>query len=152
MWLTGTPWQEDCGTVLWDAQQLVNVTPIFRAATPNIRGRGNITEVLPVPIVLQLESQLAALAYVAALPWTLPESGELRFEEQIGPDRLTVVYPAAAWQGVRRVRNSSAVELVYQFVITGPPEIVTDQPAITIETESGLPITDHEGNPIELSP
>lgn len=152
-WLTGTPWQEDCGSVLWSAQQLVNVAPIFRAGTPNIRGRGNVTDILPVPIVLQLSSPLEALAYLAELPWTLADSGELRFEEILGVDRLTIVYPTAAWQGVDRQRiGECAVELTYQFVVSGPPTIVTDQPAITLETDTGLPITDEQGNPIVLSP
>ena len=118
-WLTGTPWQEGCGEVEWSADQAVDVVALIGAAAPLVAGRGNVADKVPVPITLNFPSAEAALQFVATLPWSLPADGELRFEE----GSLVVVYPKAAFENVKRQRRGTAVDLVFEFTVAGPPEI-----------------------------
>lgn len=118
VWLTGTPWQEDCGAVQWSAQQLVQVTPLIGGVTPHIAGRGNLTDRIPVPIILAVADSDAALRYCAELPWLLPTEGVLRFEEGAS---LVISYASAVFNTVTRRRIGLSVELVFDFTVTGPP-------------------------------
>lgn len=117
VWLTGTPWQEDCGEIQWSAQQLVQVTPLIGGVTPSVVGRGNTADRIPVPIVLSLTDSAAALRHCAEIPWILPKDGALRFEE----GSFTILYPKAAFNSVTRRRNGNSVLLVFDFTVTGPP-------------------------------
>ena len=118
-WLTGTPWQEACGEVEWSADQAVEVTALIGAATPRVVGRGNVADMLPVPIARNFATAEEALQFCAELPWQLPADGELRFEE----GTLEIVFPKAAFSSVTRKRKGAAVELVFNFTVTGPPAI-----------------------------
>jgi hypothetical protein len=117
VWLTGTPWQEDCGEVQWSAQQLVQVTPLVGGVTPHIAGRGNLADRIPVPIILSLADTATALRHCAELPWLLPTEGILRFEE----GSLVIQYAKAAFNTVTRRRSGLSVELVFDFTVSGPP-------------------------------
>ena len=119
VWLTGTPWQEGCGEVEWSADQAVDVTALIGAVTPHIAGRGNVADKVPVPISLSFPSAEAALQFCAELPWQLPADGELRFEDGI----LVIVFPKAAFTNVTRQRRGTAVDLEFEFTVTGPPVI-----------------------------
>ena len=142
VWLTGLPWYEDCGEVIWDAAQAVDVKPLVRSSEPYIRGMGNRTESLPVPVILQAPSELDALRYIADLPWTLPDNGSLVFIEQFGTVKLTITYTKAAFQKVTRRRVGVSVEAVYSFIITGRPTFETDGAApLRITTEDGNYLT-----------
>lgn len=149
IWLTGTPWQEDCGELTWDASQPVELLDLVRAVTPYIDAQGNLAESLPVPVTLNLGSELQVLDYIAKLPWLLPTKGELRFEETRGLYTWRCIYPDAAWVSCRRVRKGESLDVVYQFVVTGPPEtslylsnpntlITEDGDALIIETGETL--------------
>lgn len=118
-WLTGTPWQEGCGEVPWSADQAVDINALINAPTPYVAGRGNVADKVPVPITLSFPSAEAALQYCAELPWQLPADGELRFEE----GSLVIVFPKAAFNNVKRQRNGTSVELLFEFTVTGPPVI-----------------------------
>lgn len=118
-WLTGTPWQEDCGEVEWSAEQLVDVVPLIGGPTPHLAGRGNVSDRVPVPISLTFPTAEAALQFCAQLPWQLPKDGELRFEE----GSLVIVFPKAAFNNVTRQRRGTMVSLVFEFTVTGPPVI-----------------------------
>lgn len=142
VWLTGVPWQEDVGEIQWRGQQLASVTPLIGSATPSIRGMGNFTDTLPVPVSLSFADDLSALRYCAEVLWILPRHGELVFIDQRDSAMLTITYPRAAFQNVDRKRIGTAVDLLFTFVVKGPPafELVSDAPA-RIYTESGTPIT-----------
>jgi hypothetical protein len=118
-WLTGEPWQEGAGKVEWSAAQLVDVVAIIGAPTPKITGRGNVSDRVPVPVSREFATPEDALEFLVELPWLLPAQGELRFEE----GSLVVVFPVAAFTGVKRSRNGVAVSLVYEFTVAGPPVI-----------------------------
>ena len=119
-WITGTPWQESCGEVEWSAEQLVEVVALIGAATPLVKGRGNVSDSVPVPVSMTFPTAEAALQHCAELPWLLPADGELRFEE----NSLVIVFPKAAFNGVKRKRRGGAsVDLVFEFTVTGPPAI-----------------------------
>lgn len=138
IWLTGLPWNEDCGEIVWSASQLVEVTPLVRAVTPFLAGRGNVAEQLPVPIVIQNNDVLDALQYIVELPWLLPSEGTLVFVETTPTNELTITYPLAAWNGVQRQRIGSALVLTFNFTITGPPEFSYAAPSgLNLKTESG---------------
>jgi hypothetical protein len=123
-WLTGAPWIEGAGVVEWSAEQLVEVTGIIGSATPRIVGRGNVSDRVPVPVARQFDSAEDALEFLVELPWQLPASGELRFEE----GSLVVVFPNAAFNTVRRSRRGAAVSLVFEFTVAGPPVINPEEP------------------------
>ena len=118
-WLTGTPWQEGCGEVEWSADQVVDVVPLIGAPTPYLAGRGNVSDKVPVPIRLSFQSAEAALQYCAELPWQLPADGALRFED----GSLVIVFPKASFTNLKRQREGTSVELVFEFTVTGPPSI-----------------------------
>lgn len=118
-WLTGAPWQEGCGEVEWTAEQLVDVVALIGASTPKISGRGNVADRVPVPLVRNFETAEAALQFLVELPWQLPKDGELRFEE----GSLVVVFPKAAFTGLKRSRRGSSVTVVCEFTVGGPPAI-----------------------------
>lgn len=117
--MTGEPWQEGAGVVEWSAEQLVDVTALIGASTPKITGRGNVSDRIPVPVVRSFSTPAAALQFLVELPWQLPKDGELRFEE----GTLVVVFPKAAFNTVKRVRNGASVTLVFEFSVSGPPTI-----------------------------
>lgn len=119
VWLTGTPWQEDCGEVAWSADQEVDVMAIIDAATPRITGRRNVADSVPVPISRTFSSAEEALQFCAELPWQLPAQGTLRLEE----GGLVVVFPAAAFKNVKRQRQGLLVQVTYEFTVAGPPAI-----------------------------
>lgn len=119
IWLTGAPWQEDAGAVDWTAEQLVDVVALIGADTPKIKGRGNVADRVPVPIVRNFATPEAALQFIAELPWQLPKDGELRFEE----GTLVMVFPKAAFTGLKRSRKGVSVDVVCEFTVSGPPAI-----------------------------
>lgn len=142
LWLTGTPWQEDCGAVQLSAQQLASVIPLIGAASPSVRGMGNVVDTLPVPIILQLASELDVLRYIAELPWLLPNSGTLLLSEQIGTVKLEILYATAIWTGVQRSRSGTAAILTYNFTVKGPPTFtVTGSAPLDLADESGSSLT-----------
>jgi hypothetical protein len=119
IWLTGTPWQEGAGAVEWTAEQLVDVVSLIGANTPKISGRGNVADRVPVPLVRNFNTPEDALQFIAELPWQLPKDGELRFEE----GTLVVVFPKAAFTGLKRRRTGVSVDVVCEFTVSGPPTI-----------------------------
>ncbi len=150
IWLTGLPWNEDCGEIVWSASQLVEVTPLVRAVTPFLAGRGNVAEQLPVPIVLQSDDVFTALRYIIELPWLLPTQAALVFIESAEGNTLTITYPLAAWNGVQRRRLGTALELTYNFTITGPPTFeFADQSVLNLTTESSESIFTEDNQNIQ---
>lgn len=140
-WLTGTPFQEECGEVTWNGSQQAEPVPLVDAETPAIDSYGNRLDQLPVPIVLQCESELDALRRAAELVWTLPGTGILMFEEQRGANKVTITYPNAAFQNVRRQRFGTAVQFQFAFLVSGPPEIVVEDDTEIISGEDGHLLT-----------
>lgn len=126
--LTGTPFQEGVGEVLWSAEQPVDIVNLIGAASVFVTGRGNIQETIPVPITLGFDTPEAALAYIISLPWSLPPQGPLRFEE----GNYAVEYSNAAFVNVERQRHGTQVDLTYEFVVTGPPIINPPAPPNSI--------------------
>ena len=142
MWLTGTPWQEDCGAVQWSAQQAVSLIPLIGGVSPSLRGMGNVADQLPVPVVLQLGNEMDALRYVAELPWLVPKQGALLFTEQVGTTKLSILYATAVWNGVQRQRSGAAVILIYNFTVKGPPTFtVAGDAPLDLAAESGETLT-----------
>jgi len=118
-WLTGTPWQEDCGEVKWTAQQLVQVTPLLGKNTPRIEGLGNCSDRIQVPILLNMEDPESALEHCATMPWNLPTKGDLYFEE----GSFSITYENAVFNSVARRRLGERVELVFEFTVKRPTSI-----------------------------
>lgn len=148
-WLTGTPWNEDCGEVGWSAQQVTEVVPLVGAQTPFLAGHGNASEQISVPIILQEDDTLAALHYLVSLPWTLPTEDTLIFVEETSSNKLTITFPLAAWTGMQRKRIGSAIEVTYTFVVTGPPTYAwQDTSGLKLYSEDGQPLLTEDGQNI----
>jgi len=104
--------------------QLLEITPVIDSGTATLRSRGNRVQELPVPLVLESASEMAAALYCHTLPWSLPASGELRFEEQLGAETRSWTYASAAWRTAQVGRsNGTAVVLQIQFVVAGIPTV-----------------------------
>jgi hypothetical protein len=164
-WLTGTPWQEDCGEVQWQAAQQIQQDALIRASTPFLASRGNALDTIIVPIALQHADQGAALSHIAQLPWALPGQGLPYFADTIGNVTTHIFFPAAAWQGCRRKRTGIASELEFSFAVLGPPTINTTTsgvtppdehstgvPANALRAENGLPLLTESGQFILVEP
>lgn len=121
VWLTGVPWQEDVGEIRWQGQQPPSVVPIIGSAAPSIRGMGNFSDTLPVPVSLSFDDDLSALRYCAEILWVLPRHGELVFIDQRQNAMLTITYPRAVFQNVERKRTGASVDLLFNFIVKGPP-------------------------------
>lgn len=123
-WLTGTAWQEGCGHITWSAEQTVDIFNVIGSTNRRVVGRGNVSDVLPIPISLSFTTPEAALQYCATLPWSLPTQGELILED----NTLRITFAKAAFQNVKRTRNGSSVLLEYEFVVQGAPVVETFDP------------------------
>jgi hypothetical protein len=117
--ITGSPWQEACGEIVWNASQEVDIAPIIGAASAFLTARGNIQETIPVPVSLNFPSAEAAIQYCAQIPWTLPPQAPLRFTD----GDLVFLFEKAAFVNIERQRRGASVDLVYEFAVTGPPII-----------------------------
>jgi len=143
VWLTGTPWQEDCGVIVPAGRALVQADSLVRGVTPYVKGRGNKVVSLEVPIVLQHGTWASALRYVHEVFWNLPDDGELVFVEQWGSEQMTITYPNAALENCEPQRAGElAIKVVHRFIVTGPPtfDTIADAP-LRIMTEQGQNIT-----------
>lgn len=118
-WITGAPHSEECGEVEWSADQAVDVMSLIGGDSPRVKGMGNVSDRLPVPVSLAFATPAAALGYCVALPWELPRDGTLVFEE----DSLTITYTRAAFSNVQRKRRGLSLTLIYNFIVSGPPTI-----------------------------
>ncbi|MEB3207323.1 MAG: hypothetical protein VKK63_00210 [Synechococcus sp.] len=145
VWLTGTPWQENCGEVEWSNTREVDIIPILGANTPFLRGRGNAVERIPVPIVLQFPNELAALNYCATNVWTLGHQGVLKFEEENAATRLTITFSNAVLEDAVRHRSGTSVRVEYTFVVNGPPSITE------VANNNGGGVTPSGPNPLSPS-
>jgi hypothetical protein len=143
VWLTGLPWQEDCGAVQLSLQQLIDAAPLFRSATPFVEARGNRAGTIAVPVILDKGNWMTALQYCHEIFWLLPGSGELVFIEQWGTDVLTITYPFAALQSSEPSRvGQEGVQVTHTFVLKGAPTFDTVTGAeLRITTETGAAIT-----------
>jgi hypothetical protein len=139
VWLTGTPWQEDCGLLVPRGRASVQVEDLVRAGTPFVAGRGNKVVSLEVPVVMLHADWMLALRYCHEVFWNLPDDGALVFTEQKETELYTITYALAALESSEPQREGEiAVKVVHRFIVTGPPtfDYVGDA-ELRIQTEEG---------------
>lgn len=127
-WLTGTPWQEGCGEIVYSASQSVDITTLINGASVFVAGRGNIEERIPLTIDLSFPTPEAALEYCIQLPWLLSNTGVLRFEE----GSTVIEFGKAALANVERQRRGTQVSVTYEFAVMGPPIVNPPPPPASI--------------------